>query len=125
NAFRQRHRTETDEDARRLWAQIILCLTPVADTASILDLLEEDDMWTPEAAVRLLEIRGYQQAIPQLDTRAATGRPNGSGAPSRAMVRLATPEALAALARLRSTASEALRKDLDLWVNRHPLAPRW
>ncbi|HEY3445125.1 MAG TPA: SMI1/KNR4 family protein [Myxococcales bacterium] len=120
-----RYRREEDEDKKRTWALCSLCLLPVGDTSLALELLSDPDMWTPEKAVILLEMRGCSAAVPQLEMLARDGGPNGDSAAMRALARLHTPEAEAAVARLERKLTDGKRSFLDLWRGRKLNPPRW
>jgi len=102
-ALRDAYDRETDADRRRLCAQSAIALTPVADTASVIPFLFDPDMWTPEAAVALLERRHFTDAIPALERLAAEGHSNGDYAAIRLLVIWNTPESQAAITRLKKT----------------------
>jgi hypothetical protein len=119
-------RAETvNRELRRAWAAAALCVLPVADTHLALELLKDSDTWTPESAVALLEVRDYRAAVPELESLARDGIPNGDGAAIRALVRFGTPEARDALARLDDALSGRKRSLLDMY-RRVRIAPaRW
>ncbi len=104
-----------NRELRRAWAAAALCLLPVADTNLALELLKDPDTWTPESAVALLEIRTHLAAVPELESLARDGTPNGDGAAIRALVRFGTPEAREALARLDDALSGRKRSLLDMY----------
>lgn len=98
--FRDLYHAEQDDDMRRLYAETSIVLTPVADTASIVEFLADPDMWTPEAAALLLGKRRVTSAIPALGQLAEHGHPNGDGAAIRALAAMRTSEAQRELDRL-------------------------
>ena len=123
--FRERHAAEGDETLRRFYAECAICLTPAGDTASLLPFLSEDDMWVPESAIRLLELRRYVAGIEHVERVARGGKMNGYMAAIRMLVRLRTPEAESALRRLEATLSGRQLQTLrDTIQNRHRLHPR-
>lgn len=128
-AVRELHGQATDDDLRRLYAMSAIVLTPVADTATVLDFLNEDDMWTPESAIRLLELRQYRGAVEPVERLARDGFTNGDSAAMRLLVRMRTHESEAALARLKQAFQddEKKRRRLEQWLyNRDRLQPpRW
>jgi hypothetical protein len=116
--FRQRYAEEANEDLRRLYAQCAICLTPVEDTAQVLTFLEDPDMWTPEAAIRLLEVREWREGIEEIERLAREGRPNGDGAAMRLLTRMNTNESRAAIARLRRVLQGQKLQSLEMWADR-------
>jgi hypothetical protein len=118
-------RGELGDDLRRSWARAAMCLLPVADMHLALDLLSDPDMWTPEEAVNLFELRGFRAAVPALEKLALSGRPNGDGAAMRALVRFGTPEAKAAVARLERSLTGQKLAMLDMWRRVRLQPPRW
>ena len=126
-SFHRRYLAEGNRDWRRFYATCAVCLTPVADTERVLPMLAEDDMWLPESAVRLLELRRYAGGIDELERLAREGRHNGQLAALRHLVGLDTDDARGAIARLErsltGTPLEHLRGTLQ---SRHRLQPpRW
>ncbi len=61
--FKELYNAEQDEDRKRHFAYCSICLTPVERTGGVLTFLESADMWIPEAAIRLMEVRRYEGAI--------------------------------------------------------------
>jgi hypothetical protein len=100
-------------------------LLPAPDTALAVELLQDPDMWTPEKAVVLLELRGYERAVPELEQLARGGHPNGDSAALRALARLQSPGAAAALERLQGVLAGQKRSLLDQWRRARLLPPRW
>jgi hypothetical protein len=122
--FRQLYGNEPDGDLRRLYAFCSICLTPVESTADVLSFLEDKDMWTPEAAVRLLEVRRYREGVQQLERLAREGGPNGDSAAMRLLVRMNTNQSRLAIANLKRCLDGQKLKSLEIWVNRRfPLQP--
>ena len=107
---------EQDADHRRRYAQCAMALTPVCDSDSVLPFLLDPDMWTPESAIRLFELRNYRGSTDELERLARGGSPNGDSAAMRLLVRMRTPEADAALSRLCGTLRGDKRKRLDVWL---------
>jgi hypothetical protein len=95
------YRDEADEDMRRIYAMTSICLTPVCDTQSVVAFFSDDDMWTPEAAVGLMEFRRYHRAVNELERLVINGRTNGDSAAMCLLARMNTDESRHALARLR------------------------
>jgi hypothetical protein len=122
--FLVRYRAAVDDRSRLAWACSFLCVLPFPDTDLAVELLREPDMWIPERAVNLLELRRHA-APAELERLAREGAANGYGAAIRALVRLATPEARAALARLGADLTGQKRQTLAMWRGRRPLPPRW
>ncbi len=125
--FHDRAAEEDNADLRRFYATCAICLTPVADTGSVLPLLSEQDTWLPESAVGLLQLRGYRGGIDEVERLAREGRTNGDTAAIRHLMRLDTDEARAAVERLKTALSghklAALQWDI---TNRHRFPPfRW
>jgi hypothetical protein len=123
--FLARYRAESDEDARRTWAQTFLCLLPVADTDAALELLDDRDMWTPESAVCLIELRDFREAIPALRRLALEGGTNGYGAAMRALARFGSPESRRALDNVQAILEQKLETVRSWKGKRPPLPPRW
>src|SRR5579883_713268 len=115
------------EDLRRLYALCAMALTPVADTGDVISFFDDDDMWTPEAAVRLLELRHYKRGIESLERLVREGGPNGDAAAIRHLVRLQTDESVQTLARLRKDLEGNKLQTLEMWtrpgIKLQP--PRW
>ncbi len=86
--------TIADERDHHHYAMNIMGLTPPADTPSILEFLDTDDMWIQERACNILGHRRYEPVIGKLGTIACEGTTNGRGAAIRALGRIGTPTAL-------------------------------
>lgn len=127
NQFYQRYLVEPDEDVRRLFAFCSICLTPVEDTQEATRFFTDSDMWTPEAAVRLMELRRWCEAVPQLETLAREGQPNGDSAAMRLLARLNTNESRQAVAHLKRTLQGRKLQMLEMWTNERVVLqpPRW
>jgi hypothetical protein len=125
--FRQRYSEETDDDLRRLFAFCSICLTLVEDTKDVIVFLRDKDMWTPEAAVRLLEIRRWLGEVEQLEELALEGKPNGDGAAMRLLARMNTKLSRQAVARLKHALQGTKLKTLEMWTDRRLSLqpPRW
>jgi hypothetical protein len=85
---------------------------------------DDQDMWTPEKAVLLLEMRRYVAAVPWLERLAPEGSANGDGAAICALVRFGTPEARAAIARLEKVLPGQKRSLLDMYRRVRLTPPR-
>jgi len=120
--FRERYRSETSEDMRRLCALCSICLTPIESTAEVTPFLEDPDMWVPEAAIRLLELRSWKESTEQLEKLAREGHPNGDAAAMRFLARMNTNESRSTIARLRQSLQGQKLKALEMWT-RAPLHP--
>jgi hypothetical protein len=118
---------EDDEDLRRLYASCAMCLTPVRDVDALRVFLRDDDMWTPETAVRLLEFRNYRGPVDAIERLARDGCANGDSAAMRLLVRMQTPDADAAIERLKAILPVSKREQLDEWLARRDKLPppRW
>lgn len=125
--FRKRYKEEADEGMRRLYAFCAICLTPVDDTGEVMSFCEDPDMWIPEAAVRLLELRRWRDGVEQLERLAREGKPNGDAAALRLLVRMNTNQSQQAIDRLKQTLQGPKLKMLEMWLRRRPLlqSPRW
>jgi hypothetical protein len=125
--FRELYAREDDEHLRRLHAFCAICLTPVADTEQVLSFFLDNDMWTPEAAVSLLEIRKYRGGVSELEKLATTGFANGDSAAMRQLVRMNSNQAREALARLKQTLTGRKLQTLESWLDRRGrlLPPHW
>ena len=123
--FRERYQEEEDADQKRLFAFCSICLTPAEATGDVLPFLEIQDMWIPEAAVRLLELRGYSDGIMELEKLAREGRTNGDSAAMRQLVRLGTEPAKQAVARLKRTLEGQKQRSLEMWERVRLQPPRW
>lgn len=82
-------------------------------------------MWIPEAAVRLLELRGYTGGIVELEKLAREGRANGDSAAMRQLVRIGTEPAKQAVARLKQTIDGQKLRSLEMWGRVKLQPPRW
>ena len=125
--FRQRYKQEPDEDLRRLNAHCAICLTPVEDTRQVLSFLTDADMWTPDAAIRLLEVRQWRDGTEELERLAREGGPNGDSAAMRLLARMDTNQSREAIVRLKSVLQGDKLKALVMWtdgkIKLQP--PRW
>jgi hypothetical protein len=82
-------------------------------------------MWIPEAAVKLIDLRRFTGAVPELERLAAEGKPNGDSAAMRCLIRMGTREARGAVQRLSETVVGQKSKMLEM-LRRGPLRPpRW
>lgn len=126
-AFADMHVNEADENRRRLYAMSSICLTPVADTDSVVPFLREFDMCTPEAAVLLMELRRFGGALEEVERLARDGIPNGDSAAMRLLVRLGSNASRNAIARLQRQISGRKLRALEQWIrHRNQLQPpRW
>jgi len=115
DCFRRSWAVECDDDRKSYFAALSMALTPVADTASVLEFLSDDDMFTPELAVNLLELRQYVDAVPALEKLAANGSPNGDSAAIRLLVCMKTPSANEELRRLNATVSGEKKACIESW----------
>ncbi len=95
--LRQEYATATIEDERddHHYAMNIMALTPPAETASMLDFLDSDDMWIQERACNVVGHRKYEPVIAKLGTIARSGTTNGRGAALHALGRIGNAAALA------------------------------
>ena len=125
--FMEQYRGATDEGMRRLFAFCSICLTPFERTEDVLSFFQDPDMWTPEAAVRLLEARQWTSCVEQLEILARDGRPNGDSAAIRLLVRMDTEHSRRAIARLRELLEGQKLRVLEMWTSgRVRLSPpRW
>ena len=115
-SFRGLYEQEHDEDLRRLYALCAIALTPVANTGDVISFFDDDDMWTPEAAVRLLELRHYRSGIESLERLVREGGPNGESAAIRHLVRMQTDESGQTLARLRNDLVGNKLRTFEMWT---------
>jgi hypothetical protein len=118
--FRRLYASEQDDDLRRLYAMCAICLTPVADTQDVLSFLDDKDMWTPEAAVELLELRYCNDGVDRLEKLARDGTPNGDSAAMRLLVRMGTKNSGRAVERLRSVLTGQKLSMLEMWARLLP-----
>lgn len=123
--FRELYFEEQDDDKKRLFAFCSICLTPVENTNDVLAFLESPDMWIPEAAVSLLELRGYAGGIMELEKLAREGRANGDSAAMRQLVRIGTEPAKQAIARLKQALDGQKLRSLEMWERVRLQPPRW
>jgi hypothetical protein len=119
------HREEKDADLKRLYAFCSICLTPVEDTGNVLPFLGNRDFWISEAAVRLLELRGYDGGISELEALAREGQSNGASAAVRQLVRLNTEPATQAIVRLKQVLEGQKLRGLEMWERTRLQPPRW
>jgi hypothetical protein len=118
--FLEQYRAEVGDDRRRLYAMCSIALTPFEDTAQVLSFLDDPDMWTPEAAVKLLGFRRFQGGVDQLERLARDGRMNGDSAAMAQLVRLKTAGSADAITRLKASLSGTKLQLLDQYLR----APR-
>jgi len=125
--FRQVYKDEVQKDMRRLFGFCSICLTPVEDTKKVMAFFEEVDMWTPEAAVRLLEVRRWRGEVEEIERLASNGSPNGDGAAMRLLARMNTDQSRRAITLLKQKLQGQKLKMLEMWTERKlPLQPpRW
>ena len=104
-----------------------ICLTPVADTRDVLSFLDDMDMWTPESAIGLLELRHYREGVEQLEKLAMLGTPNGDSAAMRLLVRMGTNQSKQAISRLQRNLKGRKLESLVDWKRhgRRLQRPRW
>jgi hypothetical protein len=119
--FRQKFRNEGDDGLRRLYAFCTICLTPFECTGEALAFLDEKDMWTPGAAIRLMELRRYPDAVERLERLAQLGIINTSNAALSYLVRLNTSQSREAISRLKTTLVGHSLRHLERLMN--PLKP--
>ena len=126
-AFREEYLNGNDVEKRRLSAMCAICLTPVADTSLVLEFLRDRDMWIPETAVSLLELRNFREGIPYLEALARDGTANGDSAAMRLLVRIGTRPSQMAISRLKNCLDDRKLASLEMWTEfRSRLQPpRW
>jgi hypothetical protein len=107
--FRDRYQEEQGDDLKRHFAFCSICLTPPEHTPDVLVFFGDKDMWTPEAAVRLLELRRFE----------------GDSAAMRQLARLGTGAANDAIARLKQSLEGQKRQSLEMWQRVRLQPPRW
>lgn len=115
--FRDQYVNESSEGLRRLYAFCSVCLTPFKDTDNVTLFLEDRDMWIPEAAVHLLELRQWKGSTELLEKLAQEGRPNGDAAAIRLLARMDTSDSRQAIERLRQTLRGQKLKVLEMWTD--------
>lgn len=127
NALSHLYQAESDEDKRRLYAMSSICLTPVVDTKAVLSFFHDDDMWTPEAAVKLLEFRRVREGVEELEQLAQEGYPNGDSAAMRCLVRMNSNASQNSVTRLKAKLTGQKLQMLNQWLRyRDGLQPpRW
>lgn len=125
--FLKQYRGSGGDDLRRLFAFCSICLTPIEDTEKVTLFFADPDIWIPEAAVRLLELRRRRAAVDELETLAREGKPNGDSAAMRLLVRMNTNESRRAITRLKQTLEGSKLHTLEMWSRlRGSLQPpRW
>ena len=99
--FVELYEGEKDDDLRRLHAFCAIHLTPFDRTDDVFRFFEDDDMWIPEEAVLLLQVRHWKRAVSELERLARDGHPNGDSAAMRLLALMDTREARDAIVRLR------------------------
>jgi hypothetical protein len=117
----------TDENVRMLYVMSIIALTPASETESLTDFFEVDHDCIPEAAVKLMDIREYYDAIPAVEKLAKEGDGNAVAAATRMLVRAENEKAKEAVERLKSSLRGANLQWLHQWLEGRNLlrAPRW
>jgi hypothetical protein len=125
--FIKQRQDEVDKELSRLFAICAICLTPFEKTSEVFVFFDADDMWIPEAAVRLLEVRRWREGVEQLERLAHDGYPNGDRAAMRLLSRMNTNQSRQAIMRLRQSLKDQKLKALEMWADRRmPLPPpRW
>lgn len=125
--FRELYKQENDPEQRRMFAMCSMAVTPVAETSTVLGFLQDDDTWTPEAAVSLLELRRYRGGVDELQRLAREGGPNGDSAAMRQLVRMRTNSSRQAIENLKSTLAGQKLARLEMWLSRADRLqpPRW
>ena len=115
--FRQEYLSATETQKRRLYAYSSICLTPFGKTEDVTWFFQDNDIWIPEAAVCLLELRDWKGAVEQLEALARDGHPNGDSAAIRALVRMNTDESRLAISRLRRILTGQKLRNLEMWTS--------
>jgi len=91
---------DSDDEQKRDYAKSMMALTPQEHTDQIVPFLDEDDMWIPATAARILGARKYEPAIPKLTEVGLTGRMNGYQTAIIALGNIGTKACLKALIRI-------------------------
>jgi hypothetical protein len=101
------------EGRRRFWARCAMTLTPPSQTASITRFLADPDMWTPETAAGLMNQRGYEGAVAELEALVRGGVPNGAGAAAHCLASFKGAAGREAVDRLARDPDEKVRKEME------------
>jgi hypothetical protein len=125
--FKQLHSNEHNEDLRRLYAFCSICLTPFESTGDVWSFVDDPDWQVPVAAIRLMELRRYADAVEKLERLAHEGGTHRGGAAIVYLARMDTSQSQEAVARLRKTLDGRPRDYLERLISpAHPLPePRW
>jgi hypothetical protein len=90
-----------------------MTLTPPSQTASITRFLADPDMWTPETAAGLMNQRGYEGAVAELEALVRGGVPNGAGAAAHCLASFKGAAGREAVDRLARDPDEKVRKEME------------
>ena len=118
---------DDDENVRMLYVMSIIALTPVTETERLTDFFEVEDIWIPEAAVRLMDMREYYDAIPAVEKLAKESDGNAVSAATRMLVRADNEKAKAAVERLKTSLKGTNLQWLNQWLDGRGVlrAPGW
>jgi hypothetical protein len=86
------YRGARNEDEKRYLAYSIMALTPPDRVDTLLEFLEDDDMWTQERACWIFGRRKYQPAVGRLAVMALRGQHNGQIKAILVLGRIGSPE---------------------------------
>lgn len=111
--FAELYEREEKKGRRRFWARCAMTLTPPSQTASITRFLADPDMWTPETAAGLMNQRGYEGAVAELEALVRGGVPNGAGAAAHCLASFKGAAGREAVDRLARDPDEKVRKEME------------
>jgi hypothetical protein len=114
-----------DDGWRRTWAECFIALLPVSDTQLVAEMLRDPDLCGVEKAVALVELRGYEGCVRELEALALSGPPNAQSAAMRALVRMRSDGSEAALNRLEVALTGAEVDELHSWREARLAPPQW
>ncbi len=123
--FRKNWRDDPDEELSRRFAMCGICLIPFERTGEAIIFPGADDMWIPEAAVRLIEIRRWHGNVEQIQRLVCDGRPNGESAAMRLLERMNTNESRKAIARLQRKLKGHKLQAIEMRARVPLQPPRW
>jgi hypothetical protein len=98
--FTAQYQAATDEEDRLRFAFCAMNLLPMEESARLIDVVWDEDMYIQARACELLGKKRYTPAIPDLVRVIHTGMPNGQTAAILALGRIGSPEAQVELLRL-------------------------
>lgn len=102
-----------DEEEKLQLAYCIMQITPFEETDSLLDFLQDQDMYIQEKAAEIIGRRKYEAAVPQLAQLVLEGGPNGRIAAIRTLKNIGTKSSREKLQELVKLVSPSYKKNIE------------